>query len=304
MTVMKKISISTPFFQRRFGERGALDAAREVGAEGVDFCLCDFYDYRNENCIYARSDREIEEHFAALGEYARALGLSVVQTHGRISGYRNEPVEDAALIKNARLDCLATRALGAKVCVMHTVSNSVFGADAPAELMHRMNDEFYLAVLPFAREFDIRIATETYGICGTTKTCELFGVIPEFIAAYDRLSAHPELGKYLTVCLDTGHTHNATQFPGNLSVGEAVRRLGSRIEVLHLHDNDGKCDGHTLPLAGTADWRDILAALSEVGYAGYYNLEVSFEKFGAELAKETAAFAVKVMRSLLEKYGN
>jgi sugar phosphate isomerase/epimerase len=226
--------------------------------------------------------------------------LTIAQTHGRITGYRSEPVEDAALIRNARLDCLATRALGAPVCVMHTVSNYVYGADATAALMHEKNDEFFLAVLPFAKEYGIRIATETYGICGYTKTCEFFGIIPEFIASYDRLAAHPTLGQYLTICMDTGHTHNATQFPGALSVGEAIRRMGKRISILHLHDNNGKADQHTIPLSGTADWKDILQALDEIGFDGYYNLEVSPTHFGPALAKDEEAFAIKILRNLLK----
>ncbi len=295
----KKIGISTFYFQKKLGDRQALALAAEIGAEGIDFSLCDYDDRRPGN-LYTKSEEEIVAYCTALREYAASLGLVFVQTHGRITGYQSRQEEDEALIRNARLDCLATRALGASVCVMHTVSNSVYGADAPAALMHEKNDAFFLSVLPFAKEFEIRIATETYGICGYTKTCETFGLIPEFIAAYDRLAAHKELGKHLTVCMDTGHTHNATQFPGAIPVGEAIRRLGKRIAVLHLHDNNGYADQHTMPMAGTADWQDILQALEETGFDGYYNLELSPTHFGPALAKEEAAFAIKIMRNLLD----
>ena len=156
----KRISISTFYFQQTLGDSGALALAAEIGADGVDLNLCD-YDDRWAGNIYQKSDEEIVAYFTGLRDYAASLGLTIAQTHGRITGYRSEPVEDAALIRNARLDCLATRALGAPVCVMHTVSNYVYGADATAALMHEKNDEFFLAVLPFAKEYGIRIATET-----------------------------------------------------------------------------------------------------------------------------------------------
>ena len=300
---MKRISIITGFFQHQLGEREALRLAKEIGADGVDFTLCDDHDYRRSTSIYSQGEEAVIAHFTALREYAEELGLAIVQTHGRVTGFVDDKEKDAALIENARLDCIATRALGAPVCVIHTNSNSFFGVDATASLMHAKNDELYLQILPFAKEQGIKIATETYGICGTTRTCEFFGLIPEFIEAYDRLAAHPELGEYLTVCVDTGHTHNATQFAGNLSVGETIRRMGSRISVLHIHDNNGKADQHLIPLAGTADWKDIIEALDEIGYEGYYNLEISARHFGDELAAEEAAFAIKVMRNLLQKYG-
>ncbi len=296
---MDKISITTGYFQRTLGEKEALRFAKEIGADGVDFTLFDDHDYRKKGSPYSQGDSAVQDYFSDLREYADSIGLKIVQTHGRITGYTEKKEEDEALIKNARLDCIATKALGAPVCVMHTVSNSVYGVDATAALMHEKNDAFYLSVLPFAKQFDIRIATETFGICGRTGTCEFFGLIPEFVAAYDRLSSHQELGRYLTVCMDTGHTHNATQFVGSLSAGDAIRRLGKRISVLHLHDNDGKADQHLMPLAGTANWQDILSALRETGFSGYYNLELSPVQFGTDMATETAAFAIKIMKNLL-----
>lgn len=299
---MKRISFTLGFFQGQLGDKEALRLAKELGVDGVDFTLCDFHDKNRADSVYSKGEEAIVAYFSSLRDYADSLGLAIVQTHGRVTGFFNDEKKDADMIENARLDCIATRALGAPVCVIHTNSNSVYGADATAALMHEKNDELYLQILPYAKEQGIKIATETYGICGTTKTCEFFGIIPEFIAAYDRLAATPELGEYLTICMDTGHTHNATQFAGNLSVGEAIRRMGSRISVLHIHDNNGKADQHLMPMAGTADWKDIIKALDEIGYTGYYNLELSPCHFGTALAKEETAFCIKVMRHLLDTY--
>lgn len=71
------------------------------------------------------------------------------------------------------------------------------------------------------------------------------------------------------VCWDTGHA--------NLSEGinqeESIRKLGSRLKCLHIHDNHGKFDEHILPMMGTINWRAIIAALREIGYTGDFVYE-------------------------------
>jgi sugar phosphate isomerase/epimerase len=57
-----------------------------------------------------------------------------------------------------------------------------------------------------------------------------------------------------------------------------------------------------MPRTGDLDWKDILAALDEVGYDGYYNMENVLLHFGEELLPDAAEFSVKVMRNLLSQY--
>ena len=87
---------------------------------------------------------------------------------------------------------------------------------------------------------------------------------------------------------------------GHASVGDVIRMLGSLVEVLHLHDNDGIKDQHKMPKTGVLDWADIISALGEIGYGGCYNLEVMLKHFGVELMEDEAAFSVKIMRNMLK----
>jgi sugar phosphate isomerase/epimerase len=89
---------------------------------------------------------------------------------------------------------------------------------------------------------------------------------------------------------------------GYPSVGDVIRQLGGLVKVLHLHDNNGIKDQHKMPRTGDLDWNDILSALSEVGYDGYYNMENVLLHFGKELISESAEFSVKVMRNLLKDH--
>ena len=59
-----------------------------------------------------------------------------------------------------------------------------------------------------------------------------------------------------------------------------------------------------MPLSGSMDWNAIFDALDEVGYNGIYNMELNLDFYGKELIADTAAFAVKVLRSFLNnRYG-
>ena len=296
----KKIGISTFGLQRVFGDRRALEIAKTAGADAVDFNTLN-QDYRDENSIYSKNDEEITEYFDGIRKYADSLGIEIHQTHGRITGFRNDKEEDEALIKNARLDLLAAKILGAKYCVMHTATSIFLGPDAEPSLMHKLDFEMFTKILPYAKEYNVKLATETFGDAVQFNSCDFFGQMDEFIKAYDNVKKNSEYSQYYCVCFDCGHTNKATRF-SQPSVGEAVRKLGNNISVLHLHDNDTFTDQHNFPLSGTIDWFDLISVLDEIGFDGVYNLELNLDRYGTELMEDAAEFGVKVMRNILERY--
>ena len=54
-------------------------------------------------------------------------------------------------------------------------------------------------------------------------------------------------------------------------------------------------------MAGNINWNNVFDALDEVGYDGVYNLELNLTCFGKGFEKETAEFAVKQARFLLNQ---
>ncbi len=295
---MKKISISIGRLQTKYGDRRALEIAKEIGCDAVDFYLCSF-DYRKEETVYALGDAAVKAYFSDLGEYAKQLGIAVGQTHGRIKGFINDKTEDDALVENGRLDCVATSALGAPYCVMHTTTSIHMGADPDPTLMQALNYDMFTRILPYAKENNVVIATETFGDAPKLGCCDFFGNMHEFIEGYRRVCACEDFADWFKICMDTGHTHKATRF-GNPEVGAAIRLLGKNIVCLHLHDNDRLTDQHKIPFTCTIDWDDTLAALEEIGYDGIWNAEVALGRhFGKDFEIEEAAFCVKVMHNVL-----
>ena len=303
----KLVGIAIGAIQRKYGDREALRIAKEFGADAVDFDLDGGFDIRDDKSIYSKDDCAVSEYFESLGQYARDLGLIISQTHGRGKGFAPDEAHNAAIIKNIRLDCLATAALGAPYCVIHGVS-SIRMPDGTPEEMRELNYKLFSEALPFAKKYGIKLATETFGDVHGGKCCDFFGNLDEFLTAYERIASEGENRDYLAVCLDTGHSNKASRFGSNPKVPELIRALGKRIEVLHLNDNGSLFDQHLIPFVGTGsygvtggvDWKATLDALEEIGYGGVYNMELFLPRYGEELIVDTAAFAVKVMKNALK----
>jgi len=95
---------------------------------------------------------------------------------------------------------------------------------------------------------------------------------PNFMTVEDFIGMVRGAGRdNVGTCIDTGHA--------NIGMGVKpaylLRRVGSLVWTLHLHDNDGSGDLHLPPGRGNIDWRDVVSALGEISYDGTLNLELS-----------------------------
>lgn len=108
------------------------------------------------------------------------------------------------------------------------------------------------------------------------------------------------------VCCDTGHCHirqyNLLGGAGDTdSPAQAVRRIGSRLKALHVHDNMGWGDDHIAPLYGTIDWLDFMRALGEIHYAHSFTFEAhnAARRFPESMKDEAAAFLHRIGETLV-----
>lgn len=108
-----------------------------------------------------------------------------------------------------------------------------------------------------------------------------------------------EAGLPVGICLDVGHFHIKTYY--EYDIVEWIYKLGSRIKVLHMHDNFRTGDNHTIPYNGNMPWEKIMCALKDVGYQGSFNYEIAFYGTPEELKpasvrywKEIAQYLIRV----------
>ena len=98
------------------------------------------------------------------------------------------------------------------------------------------------------------------------------------------------------ICFDFGHA-NLQPY----DIGDAIRVVGNRLRVTHVHDNDGKRDIHQLPYHMAIDWDEILDALADVGYRGDFTLEADtfYGRLPKELLEDAAGHMAKVSHHMV-----
>lgn len=298
----KTVSLSLFVFQHQFDDLRAIEIAKEIGVTAVDFCTdLPRFDCKNPDSVYSKGDEAVIEYFSSLKKLADQCGITVCMTHGRGTGFKSIPEEDLILTENARLDCLAASILGAPVCVIHAVTTIFMGPDCPSEVMHKLNRDMFASIIPFAKQYGIKIATETFGDAVLFDCCDFFGNLDQFTKSYDDICAIEDFREHFKICVDTGHSNKASRFGNNPEPAEVIRRLGSNVICLHLNDNDKITDQHKIPMTGCINWEDVFDALDEVKYDGFYNMELNLRYFGDEYTVETARFAVEMMQSYLDR---
>jgi len=293
---MKKLSINIYDAIPVYGLDRAFEMCKKSGFDAIDF---DLSYYSLEKGIYAASDDEFEEHFHNIRKTAGKYDLVVGQTHGRCETY--DPVDESRYEwthKITEKDMKASAILGAPSCVVHFINTTRWGKKTP-ELMRSVSDEMFANIIPFAEQYKVNIAIETFGAARIKgeRIRDFFADHNEFLGQFDRMNT-----QYKTMCVDTGHIHEAGSF-WVLPVDEYIRALGKNITLLHLHDNCGHWDDHQLPGTGTVKWRPVFEALEDIGYNGTYNCELNLMRYG-NCIEEFLEFAGKYMRKFVDNRGD
>ena len=300
----KEVSLAIGAFVPLIGEIATIDLAKEIGLSYVDFDLIR-YNCDAPSTVYAsKNEDEVFSYFERIKKHADSVGVGIAQTHGRIRAYNYDEEHNQNELCGFKLDCVATKALGAKYCVVHAVH---LGLDAKECDQRAYNSRMFCDYMPYARKNGITVATETLGDMVTPegrKDVDFFGDLSEFRRHYDEVMADSENASHFCTCIDTGHTNKVSRFEGKESVPEFIRQMSGTIGCLHLNDNDTLTDQHKIPGMGTLNWTEVLSALDDAGFCGIYNMELNLEHYGRNLSimKDYARFSVSVMKRMLEDH--
>lgn len=147
-----------------------------------------------------------------------------------------------------------------------------YGIDAE----QAMNLEYFRSLIPLLQEHHVGVCVENLyeGIGGriTEGTCADPREAIWYVDTLNELAGEELFG----CCLDTGHMELVHRRPADY-----VRAIGSRLKILHVHENDAIGDLHQMPFTfgnnkdDGIDWNDFKNALAEVGFDG----TISFETF-------------------------
>lgn len=270
------ISTATKYFER-FDNKTTVAFLKDCGFDAYDFTM------------YAGAvpfgTVDYVENAKVFRQYSESIGIICHQTH---APYPTAKQGEEAYNKDMFFQIVRaieiSGALGACVCVVHpSVEHSI-----------EENIRLFKALEPYARKAGVKIGVENMtrdiGSHHTHIQAILAG-LPEDVFVF---------------CLDTGHAEMAQN---KTSAIEMIRTMGSRLQAMHLHDNDQIRDNHGLPFTYKINFEQIIDELKKVGYSGDIMLETGSFFLGVPDAllpvyTKTAAECAKYFRAKLENKNN
>lgn len=252
-----KISTEIASCAKHVGERKAIELFAKAGFDAWDFSMFAMANYEWDTRKTTVTDHPLNgPGYLAFARELKRIGLD----NGIHCNQSHAPFplcspEIRSMMKRA-IECTAEA--GGEICIIHPDS----------ELSVRENADMYWELLPFAKDHGVKIATENMWGWDT----ELHHAIPMACSNAPAFQAQLELvqDENFVVCLDLGH---AEMRGLNTSAVELIHALGSKLQALHIHDNDRWHDSHQIPFSMDIDWEAVAKALADSGYPGYFTLE-------------------------------
>ncbi len=281
-TIMKT-STEINSIANHVGEEKAIEYIAKAGFDAWDFSMF-------KMCEYNWQTKSLMENTHPLAgkdylSFARKLkqigldnGIVCNQSHAPF------PVSNAEIRSYLKRAIECTAEAGGKICVIHPDNDK-----RPEE-----NAEMYFELLPFAKGCGVKIATENMWNWDDGKDEASFAAC----SSPESFNAHLDAvnDDWFVACLDIGHA----QMRGlHTSPVEMIKALGSRLQALHLHDNDGWHDLHQIPFSMNIDFEGIIKALVEIDYKGYFTLEA--DRHLSNYTKENAFEGVKALADVARK---
>ena len=266
-----QVSIATNIPIEFFGEEKGLELLTKTGFKMVDYSLF----------IPGEDTRLLEDDYIEKARKTKKLlekfGLKCNQAHAGFKFRYGMEMNEQCPEYLYCCRCIEYAALlGAKNIVVH-------GILVPeTEDFAEYNIRFFKSLEPLCRRFNINVAVENVG-----------GSRP--LNVLNRICrALPQ--DCFTVCVDIGHANLTELKPCEFLRGV----ISGRVQALHVHDNCGDSDDHTIPYLGGIDWDETLEALIDIGYNGELTMEAGkfLRAFPTELKPEALKLYYSVVSHL------
>lgn len=271
-------------------EEGVLTLKR-AGYDALDLSL--FSMTRNDSPYVTDGWREYVE---AQKKFADANGIVFNQSHAPFSFRWDDVATREDIAKPRVMRSLEVAAImGVGIMVIHPLHYCDYRGHE--EEMHQVNLDYYRSLIPYCREYGVKVALENMWQTDRRRriiSCDVAAHPQELARFVDELDS-----EWITACLDLGHCGLVGE-----DAEESIRILGhDRLGALHVHDNNYREDTHTLPGLGLMDWNGICAALHDIDYKGEFTYEADtfLRNFPDDYLERAAAFMVQTGRYLIEK---
>ena len=271
--------------------RESLKLMKQAGFEGIDLSLCRYMG-EPEKFLTEEWTRAVLEK----AHIAKEEGLEIAQCHLPYGpGHLENPGDGSAKAFGEvwlpmYLHALeAAEKVGVKIAVIHPMYHEggrQATIDANVYLGEQMRPALERSGIKLAFE-NVFVRRERKYIRGYVEEAEVIRAIAD------------ALGDIAGICMDTGHA-NIFRF----DISEYAKVLGDKLICLHVNANSGE-DEHIIPLTGAAwcermDFVTFSETLKQIGYRGWYNLEIAGGRFPGQAARPFYEYAAIVARHLAD----
>lgn len=246
-----KIATTTYDFQNYCGTY--IERIKKVYDAGFRYIDLNFSYSEKDELLASNNWRENVEK---IREYAEKLGVTFVQAHSPCNG-------DPAVRDSRYASLISATIRSIEICGMLGISNIVVHSGPRPERQDFFvrNREFYRELFPAAERCNVNILCEN-----STKANmgdNFFTNSGEEMLEFIKYVNHP----LFHACWDTGHAHiEGEQY-------KHIMTLGEELYGIHVHDNRGTSDEHLLPYLGTINMDELMSALIDSGYKGFFTME-------------------------------
>lgn len=264
------LSTTTTSMFKCFGIEKGIEVAAHAGFDAIDLNLNDYFTLMYQPFSDDFSTEKSEKTCQLIKKSIANNGIHVNQTHAPFPSRKFYGPVQAQNFYNTEIHPRIVESikiagmLGSKQIIIHPVHLK----NDTKEYEKEFNLEFYNSLVPYCKEYNIKIAVENMYKYDSTlgrMVSSICSTGDEMADFYDSLDS-----RYFTVCLDIGHCGLI-----GCKAEDIIRELGAkRIGALHVHDNDGIGDLHTAPYHGKTNWDEVMKALADIGYEGDLTFEV------------------------------
>lgn len=268
---------------RIIGEEKAVELIAKSGFDAWDFSMFSMckYDWDNRRLLENSHPLAGSDYLA----FARKLkqagldnGIVCNQSH---APFPTSCAQIRAYYKRA-IECTAEA--GGEICIIHPDNNK----------SAQENAEIYFELLPFAKDCGVKIATENMWNWDEDKDESSFAACASSESFVEHIDVVND--PFLVACLDIGHAEMRGSGSGAANM---IHALGSRLQALHIHDNDKWHDSHQIPFSMKIDFVPIVKALGDINYNGYFTLEA--DRYMEAYNKENAFYGVQELAKSVRK---
>jgi sugar phosphate isomerase/epimerase len=278
-----KISTEISSIADLIGEEKAVEFLAKAGFDAWDFSMFSMcrYDW-SKKILLENSHPLAGDNYLAFARKLKQIGLD----NGIVCNQSHAPFPTAcAAIRSyykRAIECTAEA--GGEICIIHPDNNKTA----------QENAEMYFELLPFAKDCGVKIATENMWNWDGEKNESSFAACSTSESFVEHIDIVND--PFLVACLDIGHAEMRGSGSGAVNM---IHALGSRLQALHIHDNDKWHDSHQIPFSMKIDFVPIVKALKEINYSGYFTLEA--DNYMDAYNKENAFYGVQELAKSARK---